>query len=141
MGIKIATEADLEVLMKLARHFVKASPYTDLCDDDTIRTVITNLVNMDKHEAVILMYDEVAFLAGIKTKFMFGTSSIASEICWWVEPDHRHQNIGMKLLKEFELWAKLAGCASVYMVSLDEEVGKFYEKNGYVLQERNYMKV
>jgi GNAT superfamily N-acetyltransferase len=69
---------------------------------------------------------------------------LASELVWFVEPEHRNGTTGIKLLKEFERIAKERGATRVQMVCLEkmtpEVVGKIYTKLGYNLVEHHYLK-
>lgn len=94
----------------------------------------------DKTKQIVLIYDDVGFLAGLATPSLFGDIRQATEMAWWVEPSERGKEAGGELLKAFEFWAKKVGCKLVTMISLNDKVGKYYEKNGYKLYERAYVK-
>lgn len=136
--LKIATLDDFELVKKMASNFLEVSGYKDMSDEDTVDNVIYDLIT--RQEGVILLHGEAGMLAGTVAKFPFGRGYIATEVAWWVEPDARKTGVGKELLEAFEHWASLVGAKHVHMVSLDESVGKYYEKQGYKLYERAYLK-
>jgi GNAT superfamily N-acetyltransferase len=80
-------------------------------------------------------------LLAVASKSLFSPHKTATEIGWYVSPDERGKEAGKQLLEAFEYWAQKVGCKYITMISLDDRVGKFYEKKGYSLLERAYMKV
>ena len=74
---------------------------------------------------------------------LYSKDRVALEILWWVEPDARKTGLGKELLEAFEYWAKnIAQCSIIAVSSLDDEsLDKFYNKKGYKLTEKTYMKV
>lgn len=140
MSLKIATIEDLDLVVSMAVKFIEATEYKNLYTEDKIRELASNLLQADKDKTIIFLYGDVGFLAGVTSPFLFGDVKQASEVAWWVEPSARGKEAGKELIKVFEYWAHKVGCKVVTMVSLDEKVGKIYEKNGYKLYERAYLK-
>jgi GNAT superfamily N-acetyltransferase len=138
--IRIATEEDFELVREFALKFLDSLPYRTIVDEDKVDEIVKTFLKSDRTERVVLMYGDIGMLAGSVTPFIFGNVIMASEIGWWIEPEHRGKAAGRELLKAFEYWAKQVGCSAITMVSLDERLGKFYEKNGYKLYERAYVK-
>jgi GNAT superfamily N-acetyltransferase len=136
--LKIATLDDLGSIEKMAASFIHTTGYSELAGGDDISALIQYLIADDA--SIIILHGEDGFLAGTVSKFPFGPYMVASEVAWWVNEDKRKSNIGTELLDAFEFWAKKIGAEMVHMVSLDDSVGKFYEKKGYALYERAYMK-
>lgn len=137
--IRVATPADYAQVKTFANNFLAVSPYKDKYDEECLHNLISHSLTTSNKEVVVLL-DDFGMIAGRTNPFMFGTKLIATEVGWWVEPEHRKTGIGKDLLDAFEFWAKEVGCDSVVMVSLDDALGKFYERNGYVLTERSYIK-
>jgi len=139
--LKVATHEDFDVIHKMAMNFLNSSPYKDLGNEDTIAVLIADILNSPQNERIII-FSEAGFIVGAAMPFLFGPHMLASEVAWWVEPDHRGNGEGLNLLSAFEYWAKnIANCKLISMSSLDKEVEKYYKKNGYKLYERAYMKV
>lgn len=73
---------------------------------------------------------------------MYDGEPVATEAFWWVKPERRGQ--GMRLLQEFEEWARECGCRRMLMVHLESlqpmALGRIYERRGYVKAETHYLK-
>lgn len=136
--IKIATPSDIDLIVKMAMEFAATTNYP--IKEESVRTLVSTLVSQEHPESIIFLHGEDGMLAATANKFVFGTEYVATELAWWVAPDKRKSNIGSELLEAFEYWAYKIGCSKVVMVSLDDDIGKFYEKKGYSLVERAYMK-
>ncbi len=140
--MKIADLPDLKEIADMSMDFMSKTGYAGYSDRESIEQLISDMINAPDHEKIILIEPGVGFLAGISSKFIFGTGRIASEVAWWINEDKRGTGVGKELINAFEYWAKnVAGCTLISMTSIDEDVGKLYEKNGYKLYERAYMKV
>jgi len=62
----------------------------------------------------------------------------ATELFWWVDPEHRGQ--GVRLLTRGEQWAATAGAQYVHMIAPTPAVGHLYERLGYDFLESSYQK-
>lgn len=139
--MKIATHEDFEEIKSMSMEFLTHTGYTEYSNEETISNLINNLLSGKQNEMIILLEPGAGMLVGMSSPFVFGPHFIASEIAWWVNPDKRDTGIGNELIQAFEYWAKnIAGCTLITLTSLDDSVGKFYEKKGYKLHERAYMK-
>lgn len=128
--------------MEMAKKFASFSPYKDQIENEYLYMFIDKLLKTDPREAIIIFSEGEGFIAANVYNFPFGPYRVATEIAWWVEPDKRQGKVGFELLEAFEYWASnLAGCSMVTMTSLDDKLGRFYEKKGYKLCERAYMKM
>lgn len=112
--------------------------YPDWVGDEVIYDLVCDLI--DDPSKVILLYEDKGFLAGITHNFLLGPHRMAVELGWYVQPEYRGEKIGKALIDGFENWAEVMDCKLITMVSIDEEMGKYYEKRGYKLYERSYMK-
>lgn len=139
--MKIATIDDVAEVLEMSKQFMSSTGYTEYSDEQNIRNLIESIVTGRQDQMIILLKPGVGFIAGQATPFVFGPHYIASEIAWWINEEHRQTGAGTDLLEAFEYWAKnIAGCTMITLTSLDDKVGKFYEKKGYKLYERAYMK-
>jgi RimJ/RimL family protein N-acetyltransferase len=139
--MKIATTEDVAEILDMSMKFMSETGYTKYSDEQNIRNLIESIVTGRQDQMIILLKPGVGFIAGQATPFVFGPHYIASEIAWWINEEHRQTGAGADLLEAFEYWAKnVAGCTLITLTSLDAKVGKFYEKKGYKLHERAYMK-
>lgn len=69
---------------------------------------------------------------------------VANELFWYVDPEHRKTNAGLKLLDKVIGWAKYSGANSIYFVAIEDDmtpvVEKIYGKRGFVKTEHGYMR-
>ena len=139
--IKIATTEDVAEILDMSKQFMSTTGYTKYSDEQTIANLIETIVTGRQDEMIILIIPGVGFLAGQSSPFAFGPHLLASDIAWWINEDQRKTGAGAELIEAFEYWAKnVARCSIISLTSLDDSVGKFYEKKGYTLHERAYMK-
>jgi GNAT superfamily N-acetyltransferase len=141
IDIKVATIDDFPAVQALVHKFVFSTKHiSKFADKDVLDELVIGLLNGDQSKGIILLGDG-GFLAGTATPFPFGNHSVAVELGWYVEEDKRKSGLGKELLSAFEYWAKnIAGCAVVTMGGLDDSGKSFFEKNGYELSERTYIK-
>ena len=137
MTVRIATGSDWTIANQLAMKFC-----TEAYGKWVNKQVITDLVEslIFDEDKIMFLYEDKGFLAGILNRFILGDRLMAVELGWYVNPDSRGRKIGKDLIKAFEAWAKEKNASLVTMVSIDDDVGAYYEKNGYKLYERTYMK-
>lgn len=140
MSVRIATAEDKDLVIQMANKFIASTEYAEQADADKISNMIDVFISSDGNDKLLILYDDIGMLAGIVTEFPFGKNRVATDVAWWVEPDERGKKAGKELLEAFEFWAKKVGCSMVTMVCLDDQLGKYYEKKGYRLFERAYMK-
>lgn len=139
MDLRIGTLEDLEVIKTYSYNFLSTISYP--YDKDTIESLIKDIVLGDPLKHICILSDK-GMIAGVANPFIFDRNiNMATEVAWWIEPEARFNGLGQELLGAFEYWAKeKANCKLITMVSLTDELAKFYEKNGYKLFERAYMK-
>lgn len=140
--MKVATFEDLTEIADMSMKFMETTGYAPYADRTTIERLIAGLITGEQNEKIIIFQSGVGFLAGCVVPFLFGPHLLATEIAWWVEPKERGNGAGIEFLAAFEYWAKeKAGCSMISMVCLEDKLGEVYEKRGYKLYERAYMKV
>lgn len=139
--MRVATREDHKEILDMAMKFVATTGYKDYADEGTIGNLINTLLTGKQNEMIILLEPGVGMIGGMSSPFVFGPGLLASEVAMWVEEDKRNTGVGNELINAFEYWAKhFAGCVFITLTSLDDKVGKLYEKKGYALYERAYMK-
>lgn len=133
----------------MAKSFFLSSIYSDKeYDADKINDLIHELLHDPTNRVIILGLLEgqpVAQLAATVQPILFNHSRIATEVLWWVDEDHRQSGVGGQLIEAFEYWAtKIAKADYIQLCSLNGDnvdmVGKYYEKIGYKLIEKAYLK-
>lgn len=138
MDIRKATKDDLELVIKMAYSFLLSTNYKDYVDNEKFGQFVASfLIDTNK---VIFLYEDIGMLAGFINPFIFGTKLMATEMAWWVEPKYRNKKVGIALINAFSEWAKENGCVAMSLVSLDDNISKMYEREGFKLYERAYFK-
>lgn len=85
----------------------------------------------------------VGLLGGCVTTPPFSGTKIATEIIWYVRPEYRGSIKSLRMIKEFETWAKEQGAEHVAMVAQENsgsDPARVYERLGYKLAERTFTK-
>lgn len=138
----VATMEDWQDVKDMVMKFVSKTDYAKMAEEHVLNDLVTRYLENPSNAQVCIIEPSKGFLAGMVTPFPFSTDFLATELAWWVEPEARQEGLGTKLLEAFEYWAReKAGCRLISMSSLDDKVGEMYEKQGYKLYERAYMKV
>lgn len=138
--IRLATEADLPELYRMACLFKANSPYADIPEDEAkIKSFILALLKDKKDKSIVLIADH-GMIAGTTAEFMWNTQKHSAELVWWVDLGHRGK-LGKDLKSAYEYWSKnVAGCTHSHMAALDDRVGRLYEKDNYRRTETSYLK-
>lgn len=138
--IRKATQEDIDLLIEMGIKFAEASPYKTYYTKDKLRTI----ADFSSREMIgfiaFIDEDKRGMLVGYGSEFLLGKVKVATEIAWWVNPEDRKTSVGKELLQAFEQWAKEQDCKLITMISIDDTLGSYYEKCGYKLTERTYMK-
>ncbi len=128
---------------------------TGLPGDYCVTSVSRLLENLQEHGFLLLLEKESVvggepdlprgFIAMSVRPASFTDTMQATEIAFYVQPGFRRH--GIRLLREAERRARLAGCASIVMISLSgmerdgkDRAGALYEKMGYSRQETAFSK-
>lgn len=130
----------------MAINFFKESPYASVVALDAIKLeeVVRGLFN-NPSCVILLGLSEgipVGMLVAQVSETLFSRHKIASEIAWWVHPDHRGNGISTKLLDGYEYWAEQIGANFISMASLNTNRADIILANrGYMATEVAYSKV
>lgn len=139
--LKLASLEDIDLVMSMAMKFAESTDLGKYADRASIEALTRQFLSSPPEERIIILHGEAGFIAGLVQPFMLGTVKLATELAWWVEPAYRKKKVGKELVEAFEFWAvNIARAKLISLACYDDEVGKFYEKNGYRLFERAYMK-
>lgn len=115
-------------------------------DANTFKTTFDNLLIGDGVCIVAELGSKIIGIAGaVAYPFYFNSEhKTGQEMFWWINEEHRKENIGSLVLKELEEWARGTGCKTFSMISLEslrpESVGKLYVRAGYRASEHSYIK-
>lgn len=137
--IRIATLEDSMKGAKLLLNFHKAANPPFDASAAWALALFQEFVNAEDKIAII---KDGGILLGGVSKSILGPFMQAYEVAWWVNPDRRGIN-SIKMLKMYEEWAKIKGASLIEVKSLEnfKEVEKLYERSGYSLIEKSWVKV
>ncbi len=138
--IREAREADLSRLVEMGQRFLRESSYKAHLSDnpEQMRKLARELT--DRNSVLVAEEDgQIIGMLGflIYPHFLSGDLTVG-EVFWWVEPQHR--GAGLKLLRETENRARLAGASHVQMIAPNERVAGLYKRLGYSYVESSYQR-
>lgn len=143
-NVRLATHNDRAACEVLAREFEAALGRDDVFSKDFYKDGWPKLYRASVNEKLCVVAEKdgkmVGMLGGIEGSFMFNPNKpIVQELMWWVQPDHRHTSVGIRLLKLFE---HQAGDKPIHMTLLAGSPIKVstMEKAGYQHIEQVFIK-
>ncbi len=139
--IRRATFADLPRIVAMGERFLRevyAGRLTHPPDPERLRaTAMWLLEDCDRAVFVAELDDKVIGMLGLFLHpHPFTGEQAASEMFWWVEPEHRGS--GLKLLRAATAWAREAGATLLQMVAPGADVARAYEAMGFTKVETSY---
>jgi len=94
--------------------------------------------------AMVVDRQVVGVLIGTIAPQMMTETTVAQEVMWFVREDHRGSADSVRLLRDFEDWAKKRGADGIIMASFaavgDEKLNEFYARRGYDRLETHFLK-
>lgn len=142
--IRSATKDDKLEFLLLCKEFLRESSYPFSM---SIKKVSENFNAIVDHEQFFVKVIEkegelVGFLVAGLVSPMFSDDVVSSELAWFVSKEHRGDSDSIKLLVQYEKWAKKQGCKFITMVDIDSlnSLEDFYSRRGYTLTEKTYVK-
>lgn len=146
MEIRCLEYADIPETVELARKFVEESAFSRFQFSPEKMASNLSLAVTHPHVAFCQVVEHdgrlVGALVGYISEFFFGHDLIASDSGWFILPEYRGSRSAVKLLKNFQTWAKANGAKEVAMgVSTDvtpEKTGALLQKLGYKHVGGNY---
>jgi len=133
IGKKFATEAGYSSL-KVNVEKAEATFWNSIERDDVLLLIVES-----EGQVVGL------FLAMLAPAF-FTDQLLGVELMWYVLPEYRGKlgDTPIRVLDEYEKWAKAGGATMINMVNIDllngEKVAKIYKSKGYRLAENTFVK-
>lgn len=144
--IRLATEDDFPAIVELCREFWNHTMFIEEFDAEHCENMVR--LAYDNGLLAVLIIDNVVqgFSAAVKSYLLGSTQALtATELAWWVNPEHRGGKNGVVLLRFMEQLAKDAGVKYWNMASMEssmpEVVNRMYERLGYRKSETVYTKV
>lgn len=140
-----ATESHRAAVVRMAQRFLSPDgPYgTRFAVDAAKVSALAAQMMGPEHLALLAMQDDQP--VGMFGMFLFDHpitgERIASELCWWMEPEARGGKAAIQMLRTAEAWARDHGAEVIEMIAPDERVAAFYGKVGYERADIHYRKV
>ena len=140
MLIRDFVSGDMPQIIKLGRQMHAESSYNGLdFDDDTVMELAEQwLSNSDVYFCRVAENNEkeiFGMYVGLISSYYFGKDLVANDLLLFVVPDKRGSIAAVKLIKEFEQWAKDKGAAEVRPALSTgvkvKETKQLYEALGY----------
>lgn len=137
--LRQASLSDFETVYAMCAKFSEQIALRDYVDPERLAELVTSFLQDD--DKTVFLHGQEGMLAACVTPFLLGPTLTAVELAWWVEPEYRKQNVGLNLVKAYEEWALAKGCKIISMACYaNNNLGPFYEKCGYGLNELGYVK-
>ena len=145
MLVRPAKRRDWPAIAALGAEFWGQLDYPEPYD---IKSIIRLLLRLEESGILLLAEDgglPFGFIALSVSNLAFAEAKQATEVAFYVQPEHR--TAGLRLIREAEAEAQRQGVRYFHMISLacmDQEgrdrAGDLYIRRGYVLVERFYRK-
>lgn len=141
MIVREANDTDVPAIVRMGQRFARMVYGDKLADNPTqIAALAQQLMTSpdgalfvaEKGGAVVGMIGLLAYLHPMSGE------RIATEMAWWVEPEHR--GIGMRLLKRAETWAVAQQALVFQMIAPTPDVERFYARVGFSKVETTYQR-
>lgn len=141
MTVRPAVAADVPRIVEMGVRFVAESEYWKLgtANPDKIAVLALSLIESGGLFVAEDASGIVGMLGGCLMDHPMLDSLVASELAWWVEPDHRG-TAGARLLSAFAAWARERGANALHMVAPNVRVAMHYKRLGYFEMETSFMR-
>lgn len=147
LNIRLATEADIESLIRICTRFYGETQYPAMIplDEDSLTEMIFRVLDHGFHVVAEVNGEVIGGIGCIVQPFSMNAAyKVATEMFWYVEPEYRNQaSIGVSLCEVAETLARHDGCTLIAMSRLEtspEGVDKFYKHRGYKAIDHTYVK-
>src|SRR5438552_5373318 len=124
----------------MGRRFRRESSYRDVIADNPERMKALGEQLIAQNGLIVSERDgQVTGMLGfvLFDHFISGERT-CGEVFWWLNPESRGE--GLKLLREVERRAKLAGAKHIQMIAPTAEVARVYERLKYRFVESTYQR-
>lgn len=140
MTIRIATVADMDALVALILRLGHESTLTNGAVVDVAHTTETVGTFLRSPMSVFIVAEQDGALVGVLAlvcyPHLLSGEQRLSELCWWMNPEHRgHGNL---MMVEAIAWAKAHGVVSVEMLAPDGRFARYYTRLGFEPRSRVY---
>lgn len=143
-NIRPAALGDIPRIVELGRRFLQEGPYKDELADkpEEATQFAANMLNNSKGTILVAEKDGalIGVIAFITMPHWFSGEITATEMIWYVEPEHRAGGIAMRLMWASESLAKALGATRMAFTAPTPQVGEIYKRFGYKMVEIAYQR-
>lgn len=141
MTVRTATTDDVPRIVEMGVRFVADSEFWRIgpASPEKIVKLVLSIIDGG---GVFVAEDNgrvIGMLCGCLVDHPMMDSIVASELAWWVEPEHRG-TAGARLLAAFAAWAHDRGADVVHMVAPNARVAAHYRKRGLTEMETSFIR-
>jgi hypothetical protein len=133
--------------MKLTEAFMKEAKVLEYYNEYNLKNLYKHYIPNVDGVFLLLINKEtvVGIVGGIVQQHMFNPEKVVlTELLWYVNKENRKSRKSLELIKRFEKEGKNLGASEIFLTLKsflkDKAVQTFYEKIGYVEQERTFSK-
>lgn len=138
--IRPATADDLPRIVAMGLRFLGDVYAAKMAAPDPERMAQTVDWLLSSDERALFVAEKDGGLTGMIGLFLYqhpmSGERTASEMFWWVEPEHR--GTGLRLLNRARAWAKDAGATTLQMIAPTADVEVLYARLGFTRIEVAY---
>lgn len=129
MTIRRATLDDKQALLELGRKMRAESPRFSKLDYSDAKAEQLFMVLLSNPNGVVLLAENdseiIGMMAGFASEHFFSQQLFATDFVLFIEPDHRGGSSAMRLIKEFEKWARDLGVVEIVLgISTEVHAGR-----------------
>lgn len=140
--IRKATVDDVPRAVAMGVRFLADTAYHDsiATNPAQLADIAERLATRD--DSVLFVSEQDGEIVGMIGAYIYAhpysSEPFATELFWWVEPEHRGQ--GVRLLKQVQQWAATHGAVKLQVVAPNERVANVYERLGFAKVETCYQR-
>lgn len=144
--LRLAERRDFEDVNRMLREFHQKSPYSSLVYDEEKVWQNFKFYLKNKNQMIIILSEQDdrprGLIVGSISSPAFSSDLVATELAWWMDEDYRKSRDSMLLFDAYQDWTKRVGARMCHMALLSNspDLSKKYERNGYELSEKTYVK-
>lgn len=144
MRVRPASVDDTEACVEMACRFIAEGPYRELVRVDEAHQARLVAYLLEHGGLFVLEVDGVVEgMVGLSLVPLPVSGDLtATEIAWWVAPEHRGGGAGVRLWMAAEAWARAQAAVWIQMIAPHgaDDVARMYRKRGYVPLETTWQK-
>lgn len=140
--VREAVLSDIPRIVAMGQRFIRETDYHTVIVPSPVALAHTaeHLITSDR--CALFVTEAYGVLTGMIGLLLYdhpvSGQLTASELAWWVDPEHRGD--GVLLLDLAEAWARAAGATALQMIAPSPVVERFYRLRGFARVEVLYQK-